>query len=208
LKGETLKKVKVVIFFILFCLMPGFIRAEVVTLRPVEDEIISWSPSGCTDHYGCVNEETHDDGTTYLYQGIDNKIEAFVMTTCTVESITGVMLNLWAIRYTIGDKVIDVGWCNYDGETHAWYWDADHDTTITLNGSWAFYSYTPSLSWTADDINNRRFGFRTVSTTDGGGKVTQLYLGVTYTPSEEKEKSGGLIQDQEKGGVAEGGIAR
>ena len=58
-------------------------------------------------------------------------------------------------------------------------------------------------------INERRFGVRTKKP-DGiwSANVTQVFVIVYYQEAEERIRPGGIVQDEDRKGIAEGGMAR
>jgi hypothetical protein len=184
---------------------------ESLILRPIGDQVVGtgWAKYGCTNAYECIDEVTADDDATYLYEsGWDNKFCAFVLNSTWATNIDSIVIHSRAKTDLTCTACFNVGWALWDSETHAWYWDDTNDTTVNLSTFWTTFHYKPSRSWTADEINNRRFGFGNNVIGEASIYVTQEEVVVYYTPSEGTNKQGGVVQDKDNRGIAEGGIAR
>ncbi|MFQ6031333.1 MAG: hypothetical protein ACE5K2_00300 [Candidatus Zixiibacteriota bacterium] len=181
--------------------------AQLDTLRPVSDQNVTWTKSGCTGHYECVDDVTADGWNTYVYTPFTGNRETFKYDSTFAANIDSLViyLNAWA---TGGEIPLEIGW-DYWSEG-LWMWNTD--TTINLPGDATptAYSRKASGSWTYQLINDRRFGVRT-GTVESGRQtyLTQIYLIVYYQEVEEvAKKQGGIVQDENNRGMAEGGIAK
>jgi hypothetical protein len=178
------------------------------TLRPVANESVnnSWTNNGCSAAWDCINDVTADDDATYLYGGASNIMAVFRSDSTFATNIDSIVIYIRAKAEGTCTGCLNIGWATY-GEG-LWNWDEVNDTTVTLTTSYVTFHYKPSGSWIYQDINAKKFGFGNNDIDDLGDMVTQQYVVVYYTPAAGKKLPGGVIQDENNQGVAEGGIAR
>ena len=180
------------------------------TLRPREDGSAFWNHTGCEagSRYNCVDDIIPDLDTTYAYTSAVSKSEEFWHDSTFVSNIDSVVIRVHA-KKTGGTVKIYLGWAYYSEAL----WHFHVQDTVTLTTSWADYSanLTDEPSWTYQKINSRRFGVRTPFYLSGiwSANVTQVFIIVYYQEAaEEAKKQGGIVQDEDNRGIAEGGIAR
>lgn len=182
------------------------------TLQPRADGSVLWNHSGCAagERYDCVDDPpgSPDGDNTRAYTSATNKAEEFWHDSTFVANIDSVVIRINA-KKTGGTVKLYVGWAYYvEGLWQFWIED-----TVTLTSSYADYSVNADddPSWTYQKINARRFGVHTAGSMTGiwSANLTQVFVIVYYTEeSEEAKKQGGIVQDEDSKGIAEGGIAR
>ena len=177
-------------------------------MRPVANQQIGtgWTNNGCSAAWDCINDVTADDDATYLYGGNSGAMAIFKSDSTFATNIDSIVIYVRAKAEGTCTGCLNIGWATY-GEG-LWNWEDNYDTTVTLATSYVTFHYKPSESWTYPDINAKRFGFGNNDIDDLGDMVTQQYVVVYYTLAAGKKIGGGLIQDENKTGIAEGGIAR
>ena len=85
---------------------------------------------------------------------------------------------------------------------------------MTLTDLWNGYSVTATTDeegdpWNYQKINARRFGVQSGSNSGiWSANVTQIFLTVFYQEAIEAKRKGGIVQDEDNQGIAEGGIAK
>jgi hypothetical protein len=178
------------------------------TLRPIANESVnnSWTNNGCSAAWDCLNDVTADDDATYLYGGASYVGAIFKSDSAFATNIDSIVIYVRVRAEGACTGCLNIGWAVY-GEG-LWQWDEVNDTTVTLTTSYVTFHYKPSGSWTCQSINAKRFGFANNDIDDLGDLVTQQYVVVYYTPAAGKKTCGGLIQDENNTGIAEGGITR
>lgn len=188
----------------------GQVWAKSDTLRPTADLNASWNKSGCEDHYQCVDEETPDGDVTKVYTSAEVKRETFQVDSIFTENIDSVVIRINAKKTGISTVELELGFDYY--QEMLWYFHPEG--SVTLSSSWDDYS-TCSFEdengdpWTYQKINARRFGVRTTQPTGiWSANVTQVFVIVYYQETEGGKKPGGIVQDEDNRGIAEGGIAR
>jgi hypothetical protein len=178
------------------------------TLRPVANQFIGagWTNNGCSAAWDCVNDVTADDDATYLYGGTSSSMAVFKSDSTFAGNIDSIVIYVRAKAEGACTGCLNIGWATY-GEG-LWNWESSYDTTVTLTTSYVTFHYKPSGAWTYQDINIKRFGVANNDIDDLGDMVTQQYVVVYYTPAAGNITPGGIVQDGDGRGIAEGGIAR
>ena len=192
------------------CLMPQNSWASADTLRPVADAKVYWNKSGCDDHYQCVDEEDPDGDNTRVYSSAQLKRETFQLDSTFVSNIDSLIIRINGKKTGTGAVKLSVGFDYW--EEALWYFHIED--SVTLSSGYSDYSVVPNGDeddnpWSYQKINERRFGVRTKEP-DGiwSANVTQVFVIVYYQEAEERIRGGGIVQDEDRKGIAEGGMAR
>ena len=190
--------------------MPRNSWASADTLRPVADAKVYWNKSGCDDHYQCVDEEEPDGDNTRVYSSAQLKRETFQLDSTFVPNIDSLIIRINGKKTGTGTVTINVGFDYW--EEALWYFHTED--SVTLSSGYGDHSVVSigdedDDPWTCQNINQRRFGVRTKQP-DGiwSANVTQVFVIVYYQEAEERKRPAGIVQDQDRRGIAEGGMAR
>lgn len=152
-------------------------------LRPVGDKYkFGWTPSSGSDYYPMVDEEYHDDDTTYLHTQTDDAYMRFYMTPDQIPSdaiITNVEVTVWA-KKNAGNPLLTFLVFGSDG-------NGVGTTGITLQDYYTFKTRNYPLGfndnpWTVDQVNGMELHVQRDS--DGYAdeiRVTQAYVVIEYT---------------------------
>lgn len=192
------------------CLVPRNSWASADTLRPVADAKVYWNKSGCDDHYQCVDEEEPDGDDTRVYSSAELKRETFQLDSTFVPNIDSLIIRINAKKTGTGTVKLNLGFDYWDEAL--WYFHIED--SVTLTGEYGDYSVASTVDerddpWTYQKINARRFGVGTKKPSGiWSANMTQVFVIVYYQEAEERKRKGGIVQDEDRRAVAEGGMAR
>jgi hypothetical protein len=163
---------------------------QTLTLRPMGDgNYRDFSYLGDTRNWRCVDEQTADGDTTYVYirdTGTSNRdtyaTENSPVTTGTINSVTIYIVAEYSSSSGTGyaDTILRISGNNYYGNN-----GNDFTLTTTYTSYSQIYTSNPAGgAWTWTTINNLECGvrLRTSSWNQGYARCTQVYIEVNYTP--------------------------
>jgi hypothetical protein len=192
------------------CLKPSNSWASADTLRPVADAKVFWNRLGCDSHYQCVNEEDPDGDVTKVYCSGQLKRETFQLDSTFVPNIDSLVIRINAKKTGTDTVKLNLGFDYW--EEALWYFHiAD---SVTLTGEYGDYWVVSTADerddpWTYQKINARRFGVGTKKPSGvWSANLTQVFVVVYYQEAQERKRPGGIVQDKDRRGIAEGGMAR
>jgi len=192
------------------CLKPQDSWASADTLRPAVDAKVYWNKSGCDDHYQCVDEEDPDGDVTRVYSSAQLKRETFQLDSTFVSNIDSLVIRINAKKTGTGTVKLNLGFDYW--EEALWYFHIGD--SVTLTSEYGDYSVVSTGNedddpWTYQKINARRFGVGTKKPSGiWSANVTQVFVMVYYQRTEGRKRPGGIVQDENRRGIAEGGMAR
>lgn len=209
-ENKVLVLLWVLVLVALCFLRPQNSRASADTLRPVADAKVYWNTFGCEGHYQCVDEENPDGDNTRVYSSAQLKRETFQVDSTFVSDIDSLIIRINAKKTGTETVKLNVGFDYW--EEALWYFHIED--SVTLTSEYADYRVVSTVDeddnpWSYQKVNARRFG---MATKEPSGiwsvNATQVFVIVYSQEGEERKRPGGVIQDQDRRGIAEGGIAR
>ena len=157
------------------------------TLRPnANGDIIEWSPSpgAPVENWENVDEAVADDDTTDCYKAGEptsaKDLYHITNTALTTEIINKITLYIRWKRYSATYFK-----AYYGIKTEATeYWGDIVETEVTFGNNSKEYALNPNTSnpWTLAQLNALQIGVY-VDGADQGGKITQIYVEVDYSPA-------------------------
>jgi hypothetical protein len=213
--------IAVLILFLLSILYPKIVvaSAQVDTLRPVGggSSISGWIGVPTQDDsalYKNIDDVIMDTLTTYIKTSTPTAFYLWINADITTSNIIDSVVRIAVMkRLGVDLTVVTLRRSAWNGE--AWGTCASMVCTLTTT----FTTYNQSLvqdpcisgAWTVANINDDLQQWGMVATTAGSRATpykTQAFIVVySHTPP-PVEAGGGIIQDEDKRGLAEGGIAR
>lgn len=174
------------------CSSPSINTPQILTIRPnAAGDITQLTPEGDTPNWKCVDEETKDDMTTFVYHPpLGAELEdLYNLANHTTESgvISKITVFVWVYPYDVNDRraktAIKIG-----GSTHYGSYNYVTKRVWTLISTTYNLNPTTSLAWTWNDIDNLQAGIYLAA--PGAAKTfrcTQVYVAVHHIELESPE---------------------
>jgi len=167
-----------------------------VTIAPYEilrpnavGTFTQWSAYPSTPNWQCVDEDPHDSNTTYVYATATAKADSYnLQDTTKTYTVANVRVSLYT-RQTTGNEALRlmlvISGVKYYGKTVAPPATGTTPTYTFYGSDWDKNPATTS-TWATGEIDTLQAGFETLVSGSWMGEVqvTQLYVEITYAPTD------------------------
>lgn len=170
----------------------------VSVIIPTADTQSDWTPSSGGDNFAMVDEDTHDDGSTYNETSTQNNRDLFTGADLSIPSdatINEVRMHLFARK--VPGQAVNMGFSSKHDST------TNHTSFALTTG---FVKYTEDItaleSWLPadfDGVGRAEFGYYHDQSQSRAVRVTNIWLEVRWTPVEPTNDPGTTVDDSTVG---------